>query len=62
MRVTAFREAAMKRNSRMQNKFVQFSYDHKKLNAQMKKIKESAGELNRLLDQMGPQEKKEEEK
>ena len=52
----------MKRNNRMQSKLVQFSYDHKKLNYQMKKLKKSVGELSKLLDNMNPKEKKEEEK
>lgn len=62
MQETAFQRAVMKRNNRMQSKLVQFSYDHKKLNYQMKKLKKSVGELSKLLDNMNPKEKKEEEK
>lgn len=52
----------MKRK-RWQNKLNQFSYDHSNINLQFSKIQKSAGELNRMLNNMAaPKDTKTEEK
>lgn len=49
----------MKRNSRMHNLMSQFSYDHKKLDARIMRIRRSAQEVSRMLDNMTKKEEKE---
>lgn len=47
------------RRKRWQSKLVQFSYDHSIINTQFLKLRKSAGELNRMLNNMtGSKEKK----
>lgn len=43
----------MKRK-RWQNKLTQFSYDHRKIDSQLSKLRKSAGELNHMLNNMTP--------
>lgn len=52
----------MKRNSRLDSMMKQFSYEHKKLDNQLFRVRKSADELSKLLDNMTPNEKKEEKK
>lgn len=42
----------MKRNNRMRNLMTQFSYEHKKMDSRLIKIKQSAEEVSRLLNNM----------
>lgn len=43
-----------KKTPRWETFLTQFSYDHRKFGSQMDKIRKSAGELSRLLDNMAP--------
>lgn len=51
----------MKRNNRLKRMMAQFSYDHRSLDSQALRIRKSAGELTKLLDNMAPKDKKEKE-
>ena len=51
-----------KGNSRIQARIAQFSYDHRKLEGQMGKIRKNATELARFLDSMPPKKAEKEEK
>lgn len=42
----------MRRNSSLKTKLAQFSYDHKKLDSQLVRVRKSADELNKLLENM----------
>lgn len=42
----------MKRNNRMRSLMTQFSYEHKKLDTRIMRIRQSAEELSRLLNNM----------
>lgn len=50
------------RRKRWESKLAQFGYDHRNINVQLSKIQKSAGELNKMLDNLAPKakEKKEE--
>lgn len=48
----------MKRNNRMRNLMTQFSYEHKKLDTRIMKIRQSAEEVSRLLNNMTKNEEK----
>lgn len=50
----------MKRNPRMQSLVAQFSYDHKNISKRLKKIHQSADELNKFLNNMPPKKGKKE--
>lgn len=47
-----FRGVFMRRNSSLKTKLAQFSYDHKKLDSQLVRVRKSADELNKLLENM----------
>lgn len=51
------------RRKRWESKLAQFSYDHRNIDTQLSKLKKSAGELNKMLNNMPPKgkDKKEEE-
>lgn len=42
------------RRKRWESILTQFSYDHRKMNSQFSKVRKSAGELGRILDNMPP--------
>lgn len=42
----------MKRVNPFQNKILQFSYDHRKLDRQLNKVRKSANEVNQMLNNM----------
>lgn len=46
----------------LESKIAQFSYDHQNFSSQIKRIRKSAGELSKMLDNLPPKgkEKKEE--
>lgn len=52
--VGAFREKIMRKGNRLQTKLLQFSYDHPKLEKEIKKLRSSADELCRTLDSLPP--------
>ena len=49
------------RKKSWENKLVQFSYDHQNLNDQLSKVRKSAGELSRILDDLPPKKNKKED-
>ncbi|MDO4275130.1 MAG: hypothetical protein Q4D16_15790 [Eubacteriales bacterium] len=52
----------MKTSNRLKTMMTQFSYEHKKLDSHLVRVKKSADELSKLLDNMTPKEKKDEKK
>lgn len=52
----------MRRTNRLKTLMTQFSYDHKVLDSQLVRVRKSADELSKLLDNMTPKEKKDEKK
>lgn len=44
--------AGRKGNNKMQNMMTQFSYNHRKLDARLTKIRKNADELAKMLDSM----------
>ncbi|MED9966868.1 MAG: hypothetical protein UFJ18_08755 [Blautia sp.] len=44
----------MRKGNRLQTKLLQFSYDHPKLEKEIKKLRSSADELCRTLDSLPP--------
>ena len=50
------------KNSRLKNKLTQFGYEHGRLGSQLGRIRKSADEVNRMLENMTRKEKKGEEK
>lgn len=48
----------MKRNSRIRSLMSQFSYDHKKLDARIMRIRRSTEEVSRMLNNMTKKEEK----
>lgn len=55
-------EVSMKRNRRLDAALNQFSYNHAKLDGQAQKIRKSARELSKLLDNMGSKNEEKKEK
>ena len=49
------------RKKRWENKLAQFGYDHQNLNTQFVKVRKSAGELSRMLDDLPPKNNKKSE-
>lgn len=52
----------MKQKKRIQNMLTQLGYEHKKLDKQLIRVRKSADELNKILENMTPKEKEKEEK
>lgn len=50
------------RKKRWESRIAQFGYDHRSIDTQLTKLRKSAGELNKMLNNMPPKgkEKKEE--
>ncbi len=55
-------EPFMRRTNRFKSLMTQFSYDHKKLDSEFVRMRKSADELSKLLDNMTPKEKKDKKK
>lgn len=49
----------MKRNNKIWKGLSQFCYEHKRLDMRAMRIRRSVDELNKMLNNMGPKEKKE---
>lgn len=52
----------MRKKNPVQTKLTEFTYEHKKLNGRLLRIKKSADELSGLLNNMTPKAKTEKEK
>ena len=50
------------KNSRLKNKLTQFGYEHGRLGSQLGRIRKSADEVNRMLENMAQREGKGKEK
>lgn len=50
------------KNNRLKNKLTQFGYEHGRLGSQLGRIRKSADELNRMLENMTRKEEKREQK
>ncbi len=54
-------DGSFMRKKRWENKLAQFGYDHQNLNTQFVKVRKSAGELSRMLDDLPPKNNKKSE-
>ena len=53
MEKEVFFMAAVRKRSKMQSIITQFSYEHRRLDKQLSKIRKNTGELAHMLDSLG---------